>query len=72
MVYIKNMRVKDITMIAILTAILFIVEQVLSYVPLIQLTVFFLILFSKKIGMLKTYLIIIIHVLLDWLLNNDI
>ena len=59
------MKVKDITMIAILTAILFVVEQVLSYVPVIQLTVFFLILFSKKIGMLKTYIIIIIHVLLD-------
>ena len=65
MVYIKNMRVKDITMVAILTAILFVVEQVLSYVPVIQLTVFFLILFSKKIGMLRTYIIIIIHVLLD-------
>lgn len=64
------MKVKDIALIAILTAITFVVEQILSYVPLVQLTVFFLLLFSKKLKTIKTLIIIVVHVLLDNLVSG--
>ena len=60
---IKN--VKDITLISIFTTILFVQEQLLSSLPGVQLTVFLIILFSKKIGLVRTSLIIILHVILD-------
>ena len=42
--------VKDITLIAVLTSILFVQKQLLSFLPNIQLTFFFLVLFSKKLN----------------------
>ena len=56
---------KDITLIALLTTLLFIQEQALSFIPNVQLTVFLLVLFSKKFGLLKTVIISSIHVILD-------
>jgi hypothetical protein len=61
----KMLTTRDITLIAILTAILFVQEQVLSFIPNFQLTVFLLVLFSKKIGFVNTIIITAIHVLLD-------
>ena len=61
----KILTTRDITLIAILTAILFVQEQVLSFIPNFQLTVFLLVLFSKKIGFVNTIIITAIHVLLD-------
>ena len=60
-----NLSVKDIALISILTAILFVQEQLLTNIPGIQLTILLMVLYSKKMGMFKTVLIIIIHVLLD-------
>ena len=56
---------KDITLIALLATLLFIQEQALSFIPNVQLTVFLLVLFSKKFGLLKTIIISSIHVILD-------
>ena len=56
---------KDITLISIMTTILFVQEQLLSSLPGIQLTIFLLVLYSKKLGLFKTSIIIVIHVLLD-------
>jgi len=56
---------KDITLIAILTTILFVQEQILSFIPNIQLTVFFFVLYSKKLDFIKSLLIGIIYVILD-------
>lgn len=56
---------KDITLIALLTVILFLQEQILSFIPNVQLTVFFFILYSKKLDFVKTILIGIIYVILD-------
>ena len=53
-------RVKDITIIAILAAILFVQEQALSFLPNIQLTVFLLVLYSKTLKLWKVLLIIFI------------
>lgn len=58
-------RTKDITIVAIFAAILFVQEQVFSFLPNIQLTVFFLVLYSKVFGFKKTIIIVIIHTLLD-------
>lgn len=56
---------KDIAIIAVMTAILFIQEQLLTSLPGIQLTVFLLILFSKKFGLGKTLVIVVLYVTLD-------
>ena len=56
---------KEIVVLALFAALLFVQEQVLTFLPNIQLTVFLLILYSKMLGMKKTLLIILIHVLLD-------
>ena len=63
-----NLKLKDIVLIAIFSAILFIQEELLSFLPNIQLTVFLLILFSYKFGLFKTLIIVSIHTLLDNLL----
>ena len=58
-------KVKDITIIAVFAAILFIQEQALSFLPNIQLTVFLLVLYSKVFKLWKVLVMIFIHVLLD-------
>lgn len=62
---INKFNVRDIALIAILSTILFVQEQVLTFLPNIQLTVFLLVLYSKKLGFIRTTIIVIIHVLLD-------
>jgi len=57
--------IKDITLIAVMTTILFVQEQLLTNLPGIQLTVFLIVLYSKKFGLVKSAIIIILHVLLD-------
>ena len=59
------MRVKDITLMALLTAILFVQEQAFTLLPNIQLTVMLLVLYSKVLGLKKTTFIILVHTLLD-------
>lgn len=61
----SKLTVRDITLIAVLAAILFVQEQVLQFLPNIQLTVFLIVLYSKKLGLFKTTIIVFIHVLLD-------
>lgn len=58
-------KIKDITIIAIFAAILFVQEQLLTFLPNIQFTVFLLVLYSKVFGFTKTILICLIHVFLD-------
>lgn len=61
----KRISIKDLTIIAACAAILFVQEQLLSFLPNIQLTVFLIVLFSKKLGFIKTSIIVIIHTVLD-------
>ena len=61
----RKIKVIDIAIIASLTAILFVQEQLLSFLPNIQLTIFLIVLYSKKLGLIRALLITIIHVLLD-------
>ena len=65
----KNIKLllttKDITLIALMTTILFVQEQILTFIPNVQLTVFLLVVYAKKLGFMKTTIIIFIHVILD-------
>ena len=58
-------RIKQITIIAAFSAILFVQEEVLTFLPNVQLTVFLLILYSKVLGFKNTTIIVCIHTLLD-------
>jgi len=58
-------EILDIVLIAILTSILFVQEELLSFLPNIQLTVFLILLYSKKLGFIKTTIIVVFHVTLD-------
>lgn len=58
-------RVKDIALIGIFAAILFVQEQLLSILANVQLTIFLLVLYTKVFGFKKTIIIMIIHVFLD-------
>lgn len=60
-----SFTVHDISLIALFAAVLFIQEELLTFIPNVQLTIFLLILYSKKFGFLKTTIITIIHVVLD-------
>ena len=64
-------RVYDIALIASLTAVIFVQEQLLSNIPGVQLTVFLIILFSKKLGFLRSSLIVIVHIILDNIYMNS-
>lgn len=57
--------VKELALMAFLTALLFVQEQLLSFLPNIQFTIFLLILYSKKLGFVKTSIIVIVHTILD-------
>ena len=61
------MKVKDVALLGILTAILYLVDQVLSFVPFLQLSMLLIILFSRKMGALKTSIIVIIYVILEYI-----
>lgn len=58
-------KIKNITIIAFFAAILFVQEQLLTFIPNVQLTVFLLVLYSKVFGLKKTLIIVLIHTLLD-------
>lgn len=57
---------------SILTAILFVQEQVLTPLPNIQLTFFLIVLFSTTFTLLETMLMITVHVLLDNILLGSL
>ena len=64
--------VKDLTLIAILSAIIIVLELALSFLPNIQLTFFLIVLYSKVLGLKKTSLIVLIYVLIDNLIMGGI
>lgn len=68
----KKFTIKKIVIYAILTTILFVQEQIFSFLPNIQLTVFLIITYTKVLGVVPTIIITIIHVLLDCILSGAI
>ena len=61
---------KDLVLIALLTSFLFLQEQLLSFISNVQLTFFLIVLYSKKLGIVKSSLIILIYVIIDNLLGG--
>lgn len=62
---------KNICLIALFAVVLFVQEQILSFLPNIQLTVFLIILYSKLLGFRKTSVIVVIYFALDCLVNGS-
>jgi len=67
-----HLSIKDIVIIAACISIVFVQEQLLSFLPNIQLTSLLLILYSKKLGLIKTIIIVIIHSFLDCLVTGSL
>ena len=63
-------KIKDITLCAICTSILVVQEQILAFLPNIQLTLFLMVLFSKKLGLIRTIIIITCYTLIDGLIGG--
>lgn len=63
-------KIKDITLCAICTSILVVQEQILAFLPNIQLTLFLMVLFSKKLGLIRTSIIITCYTLIDGLVGG--
>ena len=57
--------VKDLTIIAIMSAVLLIQETALSFLPGIQFTFLLIMIYSRVFGFKRAFLIVLIHVLLD-------
>ncbi|MDY0211042.1 MAG: hypothetical protein RBQ91_06550 [Acholeplasma sp.] len=62
----------ELALIAIFTGILFAVEQVLAFIPNVQLTVFLLILYTRIFGGKKTFFIALLHTLMDNIYNGTL
>lgn len=60
-----SLTIRDITLIALLAVILFVQEEALTFVPGLQFTVFLLVFYSKKLGLWRTSVIVLVHVFLD-------
>ena len=60
-----KLTIKEITFLAGLTAILFVQEQFFTFLPNVQLTVLLLVVYSKTLGMGKTIIILMCHIILD-------
>ena len=65
------MIIKDITLIAIFSVILFVQEEILNFMPNVNLTIFLIVLYSKTLGIKRTILIIFIYCLLDNFVMNS-
>ncbi len=68
----KKVLIYDLCLTATLSSVLFVQEQLLAFLPNIQLTIFLLILFSKKLGFVQTSFIVLIYTTLDCLLNGGL
>ena len=59
------MNVKKLCYLVVLTTILFVQEQVLTFIPSVQFTFFLIILYGATVGIGYGSIIVLIHVLLD-------
>lgn len=61
----KTYTTKDIMIIALLTTLLVVQEQLLVFIPNVQLTFLLILLYSKKLGFSRTFFIVITYVSVD-------
>ena len=62
----------DISLIPILTILLVVQKEVLAFIPNVQLVIFLVLLYSKKLGSKRTVLIIVLYVLIDAILTSSL
>lgn len=67
-----NMKTKELVLYAILISVLFVQEQLLAFLPNIQLTFFLIILYSKMLKLRGSLIIVIIHVFLDNIISGTL
>jgi len=68
----KKITIKDICLMALFTCVMFGLEEAMSFLPNIQLTVFLMILYSKTFGLGKTSIMVCLYCLLDSLFMGAI
>lgn len=69
----KRMKaIQSIVIVALASAILFVQEEILVFLPNIQLTVFLIVLYTKCFGLSETMIIILIHTILDNILMGSL
>ncbi|WP_152512691.1 hypothetical protein [Haloplasma contractile] len=66
------MSIKEITLLSLLTTILFVQEQILLFVPNVQLTVFLIVLYTRLLTFKQVSIIVFIYVLLDNLVMGSL
>ena len=64
----RNTNVKELCFLALMAAVLFVQETLLSSLPNIQLTVLLLMVYAATVGLSRAILVMTVHVLLDNLL----
>lgn len=67
-----KLKIRDISLIPILTVLLVVQKEVLSFIPNVQLVIFLLLLYSKKLGVKRSTYIIVLYVLIDALLTSSL
>lgn len=67
-----TMRVKEIVILALLTTILVVQEQILALLPNIQLTFLLIFLYTRVLGVRKAVMIIVVYVFLDCLITSTL
>lgn len=67
-----KLKIRDISLISILTVLLVAQKEVLAFIPNVQLVIFLLLLYSKKLGVKRSIYIIILYVLIDALLTSSL
>lgn len=60
-----KLTIKELVLVALFAVILTVQEELLVFLPNVNLTVFLIVLFSKCFGLYKTIMIIIVYVFLD-------
>lgn len=60
-----KLKVFDVALISIFSAIIFAIEYAMQILPNVQLTVLLIVLFSKKLGIIRASLIVLIYTILD-------
>lgn len=64
--------IKDIAVVSACISIIFVQEQLLSFLPNIQLTILLLTVYSKRLGFIKTSIIVLIHTFLDCVVTGSL
>lgn len=65
-------KVKELLILSMMTVILFVSEQALTFLPNVQVTVLLIILYTRIFGVKKTLLIVIVHTLADNLIHGSL